>query len=355
MDRDARCEARDNRHRLEQGTDMRTLTALTLMLTATSAAASTGQERAAAAGAPLIGAPAPQIVLTTIDGARIDLGALYGRKAIYLKFWATWCVPCREQMPHFEHAFETAGPDLVVIAVNAGFNDTVDDVRDYRRALGLRMPIVIDDGRLAGAFNLRVTPQHVVIGRDGRIAYIGHLADARLDAALEAARRAKPASATAAPAQAVAALASGDHLPAWPVVTLDGERLALSGAGKGAPLVLVFLSPWCESYLAASRPARAAACRDARVAIDALAASAAGVQFLGIASGLWASRDDLAEYRSDHRVAVPLALDDSGALFRGFGVREVPVLILADRDGRIVDRFSDANALHAALDRLGSR
>ena len=91
---------------------MRWITLLLLALCAAPGHATTGEERRQAAGAPLVGQPAPRLVVTTIDGRRIDLGALYGRKAVYLKFWATWCVPCREQMPHFEHTYETGGPDL---------------------------------------------------------------------------------------------------------------------------------------------------------------------------------------------------------------------------------------------------
>ncbi len=147
-----------------------------------------GQQRAEAVGHTLIGSPAPRMVLKTIDGETIDLGKLYGKKAVYLKFWATWCVPCREQMPHFEKTFESRGSDLEVIAVNAGFNDSVEDVREYRKRLGIKMPIVIDDGTLGAALNLRVTPQHVVIGRDGRVQYVGHLANEPLEAALIAAR-----------------------------------------------------------------------------------------------------------------------------------------------------------------------
>jgi thiol-disulfide isomerase/thioredoxin len=142
----------------------------------------------------LLGAPAPAVKLTTIDGQTIDLGRLYGHKAVYLKFWATWCVPCREQMPHFEHTYEQAGSDLEVIAINAGFNDSVEDIRTYRQKLGLKMPIVLDDGSLGGALNLRVTPQHLVIGRDGKILYIGHFVDDRLETALKTAR-AEPARA----------------------------------------------------------------------------------------------------------------------------------------------------------------
>src|SRR5690606_7879728 len=56
-----------------------------------------GERRARTAGASLIGRPGPVAVLETIDGTKIDLAELYGKKPVYLKFWATWCVPCRQQ------------------------------------------------------------------------------------------------------------------------------------------------------------------------------------------------------------------------------------------------------------------
>ena len=67
--------------------------------------AETGQQRAEAAGRGLVGSPAPRLVLKTIEGKVIYRAGLDGRKAVYLKFWATWCVPCREQMPHLERSF----------------------------------------------------------------------------------------------------------------------------------------------------------------------------------------------------------------------------------------------------------
>src|SRR5579859_544166 len=102
---------------------------------AVSHAANTGRDLAQTAGRPLIGKPAPSLIVKTIDGESIDLGSVYGKQAVYLKFWATWCVPCRQQMPHFQHAFETAGPDMAVIAINTGFNDSVDAVLKYRKQL----------------------------------------------------------------------------------------------------------------------------------------------------------------------------------------------------------------------------
>jgi thiol-disulfide isomerase/thioredoxin len=313
---------------------------------AAAASSPSGAQRAADAGRTLLGAPAPRLVMTTIDGQRIDLGRLYGHKAVYLKFWATWCVPCREQMPHLEHTFRSAGTELAVIAINTGFNDTLADVRDYRRRLGLSVPIVLDDGRLGAAFNLRVTPQHIVIGRDGRIVYVGHLADARLEEALRMARSAAPRAALAASAAAPAPAAPahygvGDQLPELAVSTLAGDTFLMGAAGK--PTVIAFLSPWCESYLAESRPQLASNCRGAREQLQARAADPA-LRLLGVASGLWASGEDLAGYRDQYHVTIPLTLDESGRLFREFRVMTVPTLLLIDARGRIVRRISGAAA-----------
>jgi len=319
------------------------------------AAETTGQERAEEAGKALIGSPAPRMVVKTIDGDTIDLGALYGKKAVYLKFWATWCVPCRQQMPHFEHTYETAGPDLAVIAIDAGFNDSLEEIQRYRRALGITMPIVLDDGQLGAALNLRVTPQHIVIGRDGRIQYVGHLADARLDAALVAARQpGLPNASGSAPALVESPrIDVGDRLPAQSVTTLDGKPFVFRTPATPRPTVLVFLSPWCESYLATTRPAISASCRRTREQVSALAQNQ-HVRWLGVASGLWASAEDLRKYRDDYKVRIPLTLDESGKLFRAFRVTDVPTVLIADAQGKLILRIvpDDSEGLRKAIDSL---
>jgi len=325
------------------------------------AAEATGQQRAQAAGRVILGTAAPRRALATIDGDVIDLGSLYGKKAVYLKFWATWCVPCREQMPHFEHAYETAGSDMAVIAIDVGFNDSVEAVRAYRKKLAISMPIVFDDGSLGAAFHLRVTPTHIVIGRDGRILYVGHLADSKLDAALLAARTAPAApGALGSPVSAnesadARPIGIGDLLPHRSLATLDGKHFELLHPAAPQKLtVLVFLSPWCESYLATTRPEVSANCRSVREQVTALAADP-HVRWLGIASGLWANSEDLRQYRTENKVPIPLTLDASGDVFRAFRVNEVPTVLVADAGGRIVRRIEgsaaqDAGALRAALD-----
>jgi thiol-disulfide isomerase/thioredoxin len=303
--------------------------------------APTGQDLAEAAGASLIGKYAPPLRLTTIDGQKIDLAKLYGKKPVYLKFWATWCVPCRLQMPHFETVERSMGRDIEVVAVNAGFNETKEVVDRYRQEMGLTMPIAIDDGRAADAFHLRVTPQHIVIGRDGRILYVGHLADARLDQALARAV-AEPAAQSPGPT----AQKSAGHTPVPALQALGGGALALHQGAK--PTVVFFFSPWCESYFKTSRPAMSKACGDAREGVAALSHTSRA-RWVGVASGLWATQKDLADYQHEHGLDLPLALDETGAVFRAYKVADVPSFVVLDPAGHVIARARTAELASQAL------
>lgn len=321
------------------------------------ARADSGADYARQVGAQLIGRQVPPLRLSTLDGQTIDLGALRGHKAVYLKFWATWCVPCREQMPHFENVQRHAGNDLQVIAVNIGFDDTPAQIAAYRREHGLTMPIVRDDdGHLGELFGLRVTPQHVVIGQDGRIAYVGHLADAALERALTQARQARTDAATHAPTLASAATTAivrqGDPVPALAARTLEGTSLPLIDPEHRRPTVLAFFSPWCEGYFAKTRPQASRQCRIVRETLADLAGSQE-VRWIGVASGLWASEADLRGYRDEHGVRHPLALDSDGRLFRRFAIRRMPAVRVLDARGRLQlsldDEAIDGDRLRAAL------
>nr|WP_240147972.1 TlpA disulfide reductase family protein [Luteibacter yeojuensis] len=303
-----------------------------------------GEKYAKEVASTLVGKPAPALTVTTIDGQTIDLGKLYGHKIVYLKFWATWCAPCREQMPHLEHAFETAGPDTVVIAINTNFNETREGVDTFRRKFGLKMPIVMDDGRLAEAFHLRVTPQHVVIGRDGRVAYVGHLINASLEAALAGGK--SPDGLAGRKTGREGSRGAPDRL-----TTLDGESFELGVSASRKPRILVFMSPWCEGYLAQSQPTTGAQCRSAREQSEKLSVHS-GAQWLGIASGLWSDSEALGAYRTKNKVRLPLAIDTSGDVFRRYGVKRIPTVILVDADGKEVQRLtSDMSALPALVAR----
>ncbi|MDM8350974.1 TlpA disulfide reductase family protein [Pseudomonas sp. sp1636] len=296
-----------------------------------------GQRRAQSAGALLLGKPGPAAVLKTIDGQEIDLSTLYGKKPIYLKFWATWCVPCRQQMPAFEKTQQTLGDKIQVIAVNTGFSDDKESVIAYRKEHGLSMPIAIDDGSLAADLNLRVTPQHVLINRSGHISYVGHLDDQQLHDALQ--KLLLPETETAAPPRdeksaAEARFAVGDQVAGLKATTMDGANVDLAAAATGKPRALVFFAPWCEWYLEESRPQTSKACVRVRKEVDHLLTQG-DVEWLGISSGLWATQDDLQDYLNTSKTKLPLALDANDELFRAFGIREIPSVVLLDANGRV--------------------
>ena len=68
------------------------------------------------------------------------------------------------------------------------------------------------------------------------------------------------------------------------------------------------------------------------------------MRWLGVASGLWASPEDLRSYREQYRITIPLTLDESGRLFREFRVTTVPTLLLIDGRGHLVRRLTGAAA-----------
>jgi len=146
----------------------------------------------------------------------------------------------------------------------------------------------------------------------------------------------------------------GDLLPNRSLRTLDGHRFELlKRAGPQKLTALVFLSPWCETYLATTRPEVSANCRTVREQVTALAADPR-VRWLGIASGLWATSEDSREYRTEHGLTIPLTLDASGDVFRAFRVNDVPTVLIADAGGHIVHRIEGSaahgDALRAAVD-----
>ena len=78
------------------------------------------------------------------------------------------------------------------------------------------------------------------------------------------------------------------------------------------------------------------------------------MRWIGIASGLWASAEDLRQYREQYKVRIPLTLDESGAILRSFGIADVPTVLIADAKGKLVRRFvpDDRETLRKAIEGL---
>lgn len=310
--------------------------------------------------ARLAGQPAPAIKLQMVDGRKLDLKTLYGTRPVYLKLWATYCIPCRAQMPGFEKIYETYRDRMAVIAVNAGVGDDAAKVKAFARQYDMHMPLAIDDGALGAWIKLQATPLHIIIGRDGRVAYAGHQDGPQLDAAIEKAIAAKGGEPVAATDVAsIAALRPGDMVPAIALRDSRGQRVELKRGATPRPRAILFTSVWCESYLKDTEPESVPKCRHAREAVDRLAGSG-GVDWLGIVSHLWTGPQDLGHYEAEAKPRIAMAIDTDGTAFRTFGIRRFPAVALIDKEGRLVrvvgpDETDIAGAVAALAPHGGQR
>lgn len=119
-----------------------------------------------------VGTPAPDFRATTIDGTpRTKTLADYAGQVVLVNIWATWCPPCREEMPSLEALHRRLGPrGLRIVAVSIDDPGTVDQIRAFRDALGLTFEILHDaDGRIRRDYQTTGVPETFVIGPDGVI------------------------------------------------------------------------------------------------------------------------------------------------------------------------------------------
>lgn len=130
---------------------------------------------------PLIGRAAPDFALTTIGGETLSMHELRG-EVVILNFWASWCVPCREEAPLLERtrrAYEGRGLRVVGVL----YQDAQADAAAFAEQYGLGYPSVIDpDGRTAIDYGVIGIPASFLIDREGviRALQIGPYTDAAL-------------------------------------------------------------------------------------------------------------------------------------------------------------------------------
>ena len=114
--------------------------------------------------------PTPLLALPDHRGANHTLAA-YRDRVVLVNFWATWCEPCREEMPALEALQNTMGKErLAVLAVNYG--ESPEKVQQFVHRMPVDFPLLLDRHREAArAWQVRVLPTSFVIGQDGRIRY----------------------------------------------------------------------------------------------------------------------------------------------------------------------------------------
>jgi thiol-disulfide isomerase/thioredoxin len=135
----------------------------------------------------VVGKPAPALVVKAIDGGDVDLAALKG-KVVLLNFWATWCAPCKRELPVLEKlSAEFREQGLAVVGVAVGEDRAVVD--KFLKTTGLTYPVVpAEEGSaIVSALSVTAFPTVVLVDRDGNIA--SYEVGARGEAALRDALR----------------------------------------------------------------------------------------------------------------------------------------------------------------------
>ena len=115
----------------------------------------------------------PDFSLQTLNGDRLSLSDLEG-KIVVISFWATWCVPCLEELPHVEGFKREFGDQGVeVIAITTDGPETMSQVRSVVRRNRWTMNILLDqDSAVSALLNPRnATPYTMIVDRQGRLAY----------------------------------------------------------------------------------------------------------------------------------------------------------------------------------------
>lgn len=146
--------------------------------------------------APQVGFAAPAFTLGELDGQTIDLSDTLG-KIVILNYWASWCSPCRAEMPAIQQVYQSyQDRGLVVLAINASNQDTPGAMQAFLGSFTHSYPILLDThgevGRLYAVYSL---PTTFFIGRDGMIRDLvvgGPLTVAGLSNRVEALLQEKP-------------------------------------------------------------------------------------------------------------------------------------------------------------------
>ncbi len=130
-------------------------------------ASASGAANAAAAPA----SDAPDFTLSSLNGPNLRLQEQRGR-VVMINFWATWCGPCRVEMPHLAKLYDkyrSAG--FTVLAVN--IDEDPHKAANLAKQLGMKFPVLLDsEKKVSRLYDLSTMPSTILVDRDGRVRYV---------------------------------------------------------------------------------------------------------------------------------------------------------------------------------------
>lgn len=127
--------------------------------------------RMAMAALPAVGTRAPDFSLSGSTGRNMRLSELRG-EVVLINFWATWCGPCRQEMPQLNQLYaQYRAAGFTLLGVN--IDDKRDNAQAMMKKLGVHFPTLFDsDKRVARLYDVDTMPATLLIDRDGRVRYV---------------------------------------------------------------------------------------------------------------------------------------------------------------------------------------
>jgi len=148
---------------------------------------------------------APDFTLESLDGKNVRLSDLRG-KTVLLNFWATWCIPCKVEMPWFVELQNEYGPQGLQIVGVAMDDSSKEDIAKFARDMGVNYPVLLGKEAVGDAYGgVPALPESFFISRDGRIVdkIMGLRGKADIEDSIKKALEARPSGQPAATADAV--------------------------------------------------------------------------------------------------------------------------------------------------------
>ncbi len=158
----------------------RVLVVLGLAVALTAGACTNGSLDAPAGAG--VGRRAPDLQLESLDGRQVSL-ADYAGQVVLINFWATWCPPCKEEIPAIERAYQAHRDEgFVVLGINDG--EAFEVIQAFAGELGITYPVLIDKrGDVAARYRRRGLPLTLIVDRNGviQVRHEGYLTAGQLD------------------------------------------------------------------------------------------------------------------------------------------------------------------------------
>lgn len=138
---------------------------------------------------------APDFPVLDADGNTVRLSDMFG-KPVVINFWATWCPPCRSELPAFDKLYRQYGNEVsfMMIDLTDGYRETVEGVKRFISENGYTFPVYYDtEGSAAEAYNVSSIPFTVAVGRNGNIVgtHLGAMSEAALEKLIKTVKEAE--------------------------------------------------------------------------------------------------------------------------------------------------------------------